>query len=228
MRIANLLRRELLKNHGCWKFSGSFTENVYQTPMLKVFFRQLLYGPYSRNRGGKRDTEIEKMVDVLIQIMLSNVKTDRQRRYTPKTDRGFRKTVQTPLSLGLSMYIHRKARSKIFIDDVADMSIGAPYNVTINTEKLIESAITGRMKISGGYCLPSFIKKNQRPFFAIDNIDFSEDTAYGQNTLHGTVIVINQVKNDLAEPLFCPLKIPDKLERLRIDVSYHEEPIIKS
>ena len=38
-------------------------------------------------------------------------------------------------------------------------------------------------------------------YFAIDNIDFQEDTAYGQNTLHGTIVVVKQAHNEFAEPL---------------------------
>ena len=67
------------------------------------------------------------------------------------------------------------------------------------------------MPVTGSYCLPDFIKKNVTLYFAIDNIDFQEDTAYGQNTLHGTILVINQRQNEFAESLRGPLKIPENL-----------------
>ena len=74
MRISKLLRRELLENHGKWKFSGSLTTHSLDTPMLKVFFRQMIFGPQGTSRGGKRDAEVDKTVDVMIQLLLGNVK----------------------------------------------------------------------------------------------------------------------------------------------------------
>ena len=43
-----------------------------------------------------------------------------------------------------------------------------------------------RMKETGGYVLSRFVKKRKSIYFAGDNIDFLEDTASVQNTLHGT------------------------------------------
>ena len=228
IRISKLLRRELLQNHGKWTFSGSLTRHSFDTPMLKVFFRQLIFGPQGINRGGKRDDQVENTVDVMIQLLLGNVKTDRQVKYKPKTDKGYKRMVETPFSLGLSSLFHSKTRSKMLIDDLADMTLGETYKTTMNAEKMIESAVIERMKLSGGYCLPGFVKKGVQPYFAIDNVDKNTDTAYGQNTFHGTIIVINQAKNDSAEPLLGDLKITDKkIENSRIEVLYCEEPIIK-
>ena len=50
---------------------------------------------------------------------------------------------------------------------------------------------------------------------------------YGQNSLHGTVIVISQEDDDLAESMASPLKIPDKAGCSRINIKYYEEPIVK-
>ena len=72
----------------------------------------------------------------------------------------------------------------MLIDDLADMTLGETYRITVNAEKLIESAVIERMKISRGYCLPGFVKKREQPNFAIDNVDDNTDTAYRQNTFH--------------------------------------------
>ena len=45
--------------------------------------------------------------------------------------------------------------------------------------------------------------------------------------LHGTVIVISQEDDDLAESIAGPLKIPDKAGCSRINIKYYEEPIVK-
>ena len=80
------------------------------------------------------------------------------------------------------------------------------------------------MKDTGGYCLLDFIKKSITVLFAIDNIDFLEDTRYGkyttpamdsiqhplwavyntlygQYTLHGCRIVVNQEEDEKAETI---------------------------
>ena len=55
-----------------------------------------------------------------------------------------------------------------------------------------------------------------------------EDTPFGQNTFHGTIIVLNQRVDDSAEPLYSPLKIPQKLpdKPLKIHIAYKDEPVI--
>ena len=68
----------------------------------------------------------------------------------------------------------------------------------------MEQAVLRQITQNDGYCLPDFVKKDIPVWFAIDNIDLLEDTATGQNTFHGTVIVINQLDKEgtaINEPL---------------------------
>jgi len=84
------------------------------------------------------------------------------------------------------------------------------------------------MKDAGGFCLPDFVKRGVNIWFAIDNIDLLEDTPTGQETFHGTVIVINQ-KADNGEPINEPLLIPEKIPSqapLKFEVKLQQEPII--
>ena len=43
--------------------------------------------------------------------------------------------------------------------------------------------------------------------YAVDNIDFLQDTPFGKNSLHGTVIVISQRDYPESEPVYGPLDI---------------------
>jgi hypothetical protein len=84
------------------------------------------------------------------------------------------------------------------------------------------------MQNSGGYCLPDFIKEGVNVWFAIDNIDLLEDTPNGQNTFHGTVVVINQRSEDgksVNEKLVMPSK---KLTPLSIVVQQCSPPAIQA
>ena len=81
-----------------------------------------------------------------------------------------------------------------------------------------------------GIFLPEFVKKNVNILFAIDNIDLLEDTPTGQNTFHGTVIVINQGSANF-EPVNKPDEIPEKLligPPLQFKINYLQEPVIKT
>ena len=68
------------------------------------------------------------------------------------------------------------------------MQIRANYEKIINIEKRITCRVAERMKSTGGFRLPSFVKKGKFVLCATDNIDFLENTLDGQNTLHGTII----------------------------------------
>ena len=127
--------------------------------MLKCFTCLLLFWPHAVAQGGKREKEV--------QLMLHNVKTDRQSSHKPKSDSGFRQTIQTPVTLGLQLTSYQKVRSKVLIDDVSELNIGSLYPAVINVEKRIESAVLERMNTSGGYCLPSFMKRGLHPFLCL-------------------------------------------------------------
>ena len=57
-------------------------------------------------------------------------------------------------------------------------------------------------------------------YFAIDNIDFVEDTAFGENSTHGTVIVASQEADDKAEKVNPALEIPKTSYPVDIDIEY--------
>ena len=59
-------------------------------------------------------------------------------------------------------------------------------------------------------CLPDWLKRGVGLTFAVDNIDMLEDTAYGQNTFHGAIVVLNQRKDEDAESIQEAFIIPDK------------------
>ena len=57
------------------------------------------------------------------------------------------------------------------------------------------------------FIVPTGLKKNRFVFFAVDNIDFAEDTVDGKNTLHGTVMTVYQQEDALADPVVPPLEL---------------------
>ena len=91
----------------------------------------------------------------------------------------------------------------------------------------IENAIPNHVKeniVKNGYYLPDSMSQNTFVWFALDDIDFLEDTASGKDTLHGTGITMYQSEstNNPKEPL--QLKRPpdtkDTKNRVSVDIQY--------
>ena len=224
--VANILRQEALQ-YNVWKFETEL-DNFKCPPMLLFFLNQLLFGRFAGKVTGKRDIQLQNTLDVSCQFLLQNLRTDRQTKHQSKNDLGFRCMIETPLNIGLPLSIHTNSRDKSTIDRLNKLGIGKNYQQIIDIEKRTEIAVLERMKESGNFCLPDFVKKKVNTWFAVDNIDLLEDTPYGQNTFHGTVIVLNQ-NDDNGEPINAPLTIPSKLpsKHIRVDIEYLNEPIIQ-
>ncbi len=219
---AAIMRKELVDPHRTWTFNGSM--DYLNPPITAFFLKQLLFGTKSRAVSTKRDDDVRNTISVVSQVLAQNVKSDRQIMYAPKTDAGFSTHTQTPLSIGLGLSIHNKIRSKVLVNCLSKLNLGTTYEGVINLEKRIECGVVERMRASGGYCIPQCIRKGTSVFFAIDNIDFLEDTCYGQNTLHGTVVVMNQEDNGEGERVNAPLTIPDKITPVQLQVQYNADP----
>jgi len=66
------------------------------------------------------------------------------------------------------------------------------YNRLLRVEAQIESTVIKEIECNDGVYLPADVFKERHVFFAVDNIDFQEDTYDGQRTLHGTAMAIYQ------------------------------------
>jgi hypothetical protein len=230
LEVTSAMRAELLNCRYGWKFSSDSSLSSWKNPPLtQLFLTHLWYGPYVENMGEKRDAEVKKCVEVGCQFIVQNTHTDRQVKHKPKYDTGFVHHVETPLSIGLPLTIHQRVRDKNLVRVLSSVYLGTGYEHVLNITKHIEHAVVLRMTDTGGYCLPDFIKKGITVFFAVDNIDFVEDTPYGQSTLHGTLIVVYQEENENAEPINPPLAIPDKppSSLLHVEIKYKDEPVIQ-
>ena len=225
---ASLIRKEIISSRD-WSFTGTF-DNFENPSLLQFFLSKLLFGSHVGKVSQTRDVEVDKTVDVACQFLVQNTRTDRQVKHQPKSDEAFRQNVQTPLSIGLPLAIHSRVRDKTLVQNLSDVYIGGQYQQILELEKKVDQCVLQRMKDAGGFCLPDFVKKGVNIWFAIDNIDLLEDTPTGQETFHGTVIVINQLAKD-GEPMNKPLAIPEKMPSmapLKLEVQLEQEPSIKN
>ena len=223
IEVATELRHEVLANRK-WSFSGDFS--TWKPPTLLEFvMKQIMIGPKQHKLSGIRKDEASKSVDVVCQMICQNTKSDRQ--IVLKSERAFKTTVETPLSIGLPMTIHSRFRNFIALSNLSEVYVGQDYRKFMELEKCIEYAVLDRISDTGWYCLPDFVRKGVNIWFAVDNIDFLEDTAYGQNTLHGTILVIFQ-RDEKGDPINPPLKIPLKLpdNLISMQIKYKDDPTI--
>ena len=64
------------------------------------------------------------------------------------------------------------------------------YNRILRVEAQIEVSVLKRMELNNGLYIPPDVVFGRHVFFAVDNVDFAEDTPDGKNTFHGTAMAI--------------------------------------
>ena len=202
--------------------------NDFEAPKeLSSFIKWVLIGTKSQAIGNAREVTNTVAMNVIAQQIMNNYKTDRQVTNNPLVkDTKYRKRSETPLSVGLSLMVHKQTRSKKLVDTLSKLNLCIGYESTISLEKRIATGVAERMERNGGFFLPHFIKKEKQPFFAIDNIDFLECTPDGQNTLHGTIIVVNQGEVEDGTAVNNPLVIPSKSKPIDICIANEVAPPI--
>ena len=102
---------------------------------------------------------------------------------------------EMPQQLAVGLAIHQLTRSKELVNMLHGFGMAVEYNRVMRVEAQIEATVLERMEQNGGVYLPPDIVKGRHVFFAIDNVDFAEDTYDGQRTLHGTAMAIYQKKD---------------------------------
>ena len=124
--------------------------------------------------------------------------------------------------------VHKVTRSRNLVTFLSRINLGASYRAVMNLEQRIATAVTERIEQTGGVFVPPFLKTGKQPFFAIDNIDFMECTPDGQNTIHGTIIVVNQDNEADGIPLSEQLDIPKKAKNVSLPIANTDAPRLLS
>ena len=186
-KIAKCLRAELLAQN--WTFEGDV--NTYIAPkLLNSFLKWVLIGPLTETTCDSRRQKMEVIVGKVTQLVSQNVKTNRQLNYKQK-NKSYNK-IETPLSIGTSLFIYHNTRSKKLVNFISDLNIGVTYDKVISIKKEIASSVQEQRNSNNGVFIPTGFLPGNPTFFAIDNGDVKIDTPDGKNQLHGTVIAAFQ------------------------------------
>jgi len=114
-----------------------------------------------------------------------------ERQVNNKSD-AVRSSSEMPLQLAVGIAVHQAVRSKQLITMLHGFGMSVDYNRILRVEAQIEASVLKRIELNGGLYIPPDVVLGRHVFFAVDNVDFAEDTPDGKNTFHGTVMAIYQ------------------------------------
>ena len=229
---AAVLIRKSIRKCKKWVFTGSFDkitdENV---PMeLFSFFRWVIQGPFDLLSSEKTSSEVHKRAMSLTQSTVAMCLSDRQMKH--KKSETTRMTAEMPQQLAIGLAVHQAVRSKELISLLHRFGMSVDYNRVLRVESQIESNVLQRMEQNDSVYLPPDIVKGRYVFFAIDNVDFAEDTPDGKRTFHGTAMAIyqradaqDQVVHVNADPTLKGRSIKDLPDSITSLVEYPAPPL---
>lgn len=191
---AAVLLRKSINKCKKWVFTGSLeTISKDNCPEeLYCFYRWIIQGPNATLSAQEKCTEIHKRAMHLAQTTISMCLTERQVKN--KKSETLQSTREMPEQLAVGLAVHQALRSKEIVNMLHGFRMSVEYNRLLRVESQIEAHVLQRLEQCGGVYLPPDIVKGRHVFFAIDNVDFAEDTCDGKGTLHGTAMAIYQRK----------------------------------
>ena len=162
---------------------------MYQHRFL-VFYRWIRQGTKHEFSAGEKSQEVFNRAMALSQTTVSMCLTVRQVK-NEKAD-VVRSSSEMPWQLAVGIAEHQAMRNKQLITMLHGFGISVDYNRILRVEAQIEASVLKRMELNDGLYIPPDLVLGRHVFFAVDNVDFAEDTPDGKNTFHGTAMAIYQ------------------------------------
>lgn len=207
---ATILRKSIKKCKK-WKFTGSLADNFDENlpKELYSFFWWVIQGPNNLLSDKTKSDVVHKRAMSLAQSTVSMCLSERQIQHKSET---VRLTAYMPQQLAVGLAVHQVARSKQLINMLHGFEMSVDYNTILRIETQIESSVLKCIAQNDGVFVPADVVKGRHVFFAIDNVDFDEDTPDGKRTLHGAAMAIYQRSDpeDKMPDLSLNVNQPDK------------------
>ena len=215
-QAARILRRAVLVNEN-WEFTGSFEEiDIAKVVPKEVscFFKWCTQGQVDMEIiSAKQDFTGLKKAHRLSQFYMYEMLSKRQAaNVNCTTTRHIR---EMPLQVAVGLTMHACTRSRFLIQFLHNIGASIDYGRVLRLETKIATEVVKSMDEYGGAYVPSQLVKGRFVYCAADNIDFLEDTPYGKGTLHGTVMVVYQEKEDTDASTAVKISGPSSLRSLR-------------
>ena len=159
---------------------------------LYTFFRWVLQGTKSNlsyEMSESKRAAVNKHAKSLAQSTVSYHLSDRQTRHNSDSVRYHNKMSQ---QLVIGVAIRQATRDKKVINLLHGFGVSVGYEHLLKLENEIAITFLQKMKENDGVYVPANIACGRHIFFAVDNVEFAEDTPNGKHTLHGTVMAMYQ------------------------------------
>ena len=192
---AAITLRKAINRSKRWEFTGTLEDasgDIVPEELYR-FCIWLIQGPKTDRLRKEKTEDVKKRAMSLSQTAISMCLTERQSNNNKS--KTLRLSREMPQQLAVGLAIHQLTRSKELVNMLHGFGMAVEYNRVMRVEAQIEATVLERMEQNGGVYLPPDIVKGRHVFFAIENVDFAEDTYDGQRTLHGTAMAIYQKKD---------------------------------
>ncbi|KAG0711471.1 hypothetical protein GWK47_020548 [Chionoecetes opilio] len=161
----------------------------------------------------KNNPRTEKGASIVGQVLMTNILSAKQAATSTQASR----TRETPLQVATALAIHQETRSKAMIKMFHGAGLAISYSSLLRLEASLARTVLSAGRRDGVF-IPRRLEKGLLVHFAIDNIDFQEDTVDGKGTFHGTVSVAFQPGPSSPSELE-PLKLSCRCQRLQTPCS---------
>ena len=185
--------RRVINRFKCWKFTGTLgdSENIVPEELYR-FCKWLILGSKREDICQAKIEDVKKRAiserSSQSQTTISMCLTERQSNN--KKAEALRQSREIPQQLAVGLAVHQATRSKNLVNMLHGFGLSVEYNRVMRVESQIDATVLQRMEDDGGMYIPPDVVKNRYVFFAIDNVDFAEDTYDGKRTLHGAAMAI--------------------------------------
>ena len=177
-QTAKLIRGKILRQDK-WIFEGNFTGFVIPQE-LQSLLHWIITGPQDAlDINSSRKKNVETSVDIVSQIIMNCMKSKRQINHD--TNENYRQLIETPFTVDMSLHVHKVTRSRALIDMLSNFHLSISYEKVLKIETLLANAVITKMGDNNGVYVPPNIEHGTRIHFAIDNVDFRNDTPDGKN-----------------------------------------------
>ena len=191
-----------------WSFSGSLnSERAHShVPLsLQTLLKWILQGTSS---GAEiHDSEIECASLRLSQNIMYKTKSVRRVSYREKgqTVRFNRsQSFENDQVLAVAFKVHAHTRSRSRIDYLNHNGLCVIYSRLLVLEEKLAKSVLENMANKHNVYVPPTLLPSIPVFFAVDNIDFDENTADGKHMLHETMTVAFQTLKNMSNPDLLP------------------------
>jgi len=190
-KASSILRRAIRKADK-WTFTGNLSDSTSEhvPEELYIFYRWLIQGPNTTLSTDKEYFVVNKHAVSLAQSTVAKYLSPQQ--VGNKVTKTFKMTHEMPQQLAIGIAMRQATRSKKVVDMLHKFGVSVEYNRLLRIEGQIASTVLQRMAINDGLYMPPDVVMGRYLFFAVDNVDFAEDTTDGKRTLHATAMAIYQ------------------------------------